>query len=114
MRVLVIDPSVAIRGRLVARLRDAGLDVCGEASGCSDGLTLIASLAPDAIVLDVRVPDHPPLACLREVRVRAAGAVIVVLTNDTHYRGPSLAVGADHFLDKSADFDAVAAVLGAR
>ena len=112
--MLVIDPSDAIRARLIARLREAGLDVCGEANCCSSGLTAIAALAPDAVVLDVRLPDHPALLCLQAVRTRAGTAVIVVLTNDMHYRRIALASGADHFLDKSVEFDAVASVLGAR
>jgi DNA-binding NarL/FixJ family response regulator len=111
VKVLVGDHSGVVRSRLVARLRESGLDVVGEA----DSLAAITSLAvivqPDAIVTDVRFADGRGAAAIRAVRQSAPHALVVVLSNTVHYRVPCLTSGADYFLDKSAEFDEVAPTL---
>jgi DNA-binding response OmpR family regulator len=109
--VLVVDPSGAVRSRLVSRLRDVGLAVDGEADTAADALRIARSLTLDAIVLDVLFPDRLGLELLRDLRLHAPGAIIVILTNATHYRKRCLDGGADHFLDKSSEFDQVVPTL---
>jgi DNA-binding NarL/FixJ family response regulator len=111
MRVLVIDDSTAVRSRLVGRLRDAGLEVIGEAAGSRDGLELARVHAPEAVVLDARLPDGSGIELLIRLKGARPAPFVVVITNETRYRTRCLALGADVFLDKSADFEAVAVTL---
>jgi DNA-binding NarL/FixJ family response regulator len=111
VKVLVVDPSDAVRSRLVQRLRDAGLDVVGETGTIAGALALAAIAAPDAIVADVLLADRRGAAVVISVRALAPAAWVVVLTNATHYREACLTHGADVFLDKSTEFDLVAATL---
>ena len=106
MRVLVVEPSQAIRLALAARLRESGLEVVGETANLAETIDAIGRCAPDGILLELQLPDQKPLDTVRTVRAFAPSARIVVLSNATHYRVPALACGADHFLDKSKEFDA--------
>jgi two-component system nitrate/nitrite response regulator NarL len=111
VRVLVIDGSSAVRTRLATRLLEAGHELAGEAATADAALRAAGQLAPDAIILDVHLPDHRGADLVPAMRERAPGARLVVLSNATHLRGVCLARGADHFLDKSAEFDQVALLI---
>jgi DNA-binding NarL/FixJ family response regulator len=114
--VLVVDDSAAVRARVVGRLRDAGLDVVGEAATAAAALELLRALHPDAILLDLQLPDRSGLDILPALKAHVPSPMVVVLTNcaDDSCRRRSLALGADHFFDKSIDFDAVADALQKR
>jgi DNA-binding NarL/FixJ family response regulator len=109
VRVLVVDDSAAVRARIVGLLREAGLDVVGEADTAARGLALARSLRPDAVVLDLELPDGCGLQILPALKTQVT--VVAVLTNAAHARTRSLALGADHFFDKSIEFDSVARAL---
>lgn len=111
MLVLVVDRSAAVRARVIARLREAGHVLAGEAATLAEASALIAAQAPDAIVADVELPDGPGVEIVAALRARAPGATVVILTNATHFRPVCLAEGADHFLDKSGEFDMITTVL---
>jgi two-component system, NarL family, response regulator EvgA len=111
--VLVIDASDAVRARIAARLADDGFEIVGETDDGDVALELVATLRPDAIVLDVLLRERHGLDVLPALRAAAPAARIVILTNAPHYRRRCLELGADLVLDKSADFDAVPAALRA-
>ena len=114
VRVLVVDESRGVRERLVVRLRDAGLEVVGEAATGAEAIAWVIAAAPDAIVIDVLLPDRRGLDVLPALRAAAPRAVIVVLTNAPEYRRHCLDRGADAFLDKSREFERVAGELARR
>jgi DNA-binding NarL/FixJ family response regulator len=111
--VLVVEDSAPVRARVVLLLREAGLDVVGEADCAAAALALTRTLNPDAIVLDLQLPDRSGLEILPALKAHAPSPVVAVLTNAAQpaYRTRCLALGADHFFDKSIDFDAVASAL---
>lgn len=67
LRVLVADDSVLLREGLVRLLTEAGLDVAGTYGDGDQLLEDLPSLAPDLVVLDVRMPPT-----FRDEGVRAA------------------------------------------
>src|SRR5688500_10198969 len=108
MRVLVIDDSAAVRSRIVGLLRDAGLVVIGETGHAATGLAIARAETPDAVVLDARLPDGGGIELLIRLKGARPAPFVVVITNETRYRTRCLALGADVFLDKSAEFEGVA------
>jgi DNA-binding NarL/FixJ family response regulator len=111
--ILVIDAAAAVRSRLVARLREAGLEVIGEATSIATALAIAEATRPRAIVVDIELPGHPGLSAITDLKGCVPEAALVVFTNASPYRRACLAAGADGFLDKSSEFDSVAAaVLG--
>ncbi len=116
MRILVVDDSIAVRSRVVFRLREAGHEVVGEAGDAEAALRMARLRDPEAVVLDLRLPGRSGLDILPELKASGRGPLVLVLTNAAHARGRCLALGADFFLDKSSAFDvsdALLACLGA-
>jgi two-component system, NarL family, response regulator DevR len=111
VKVLVGDHSAVVRSRLVARLRESGLEVVGEADSLASITTLALLRQPDAIVTDVKFADGRGAAAIRALRESAPRALLMVLSNTMHFRVPCLTSGADYFLDKSTEFDEVAQTL---
>jgi two-component system response regulator DevR len=111
VKVLVGDHSTVVRTRLVARLRECGLDVVGEADSLATASILASQLQPHAIVTDVKFADGQGVVVVRTIKLSAPSALLVVLTNTVHFRQACLANGADYFLDKSTEFDEVAPTL---
>lgn len=64
--------------------------------------------APDAIVMDVELPDRGGLSLIEDL---APTMTVLVLTNALSYRRRCLMLGAHAFLDKSAEFGSVAETL---
>ena len=111
MKVLVGDHSAVVRTRLVAQLRECGLDVVAEADSLESTSALAIQLQPQAIVTDVKFADGQGVVVVRLIKQSAPAALLVVLTNTVHFRQSCLANGADYFLDKSTEFDDVASTL---
>jgi DNA-binding NarL/FixJ family response regulator len=113
-RVLVVEDSPALRSRITARLREAGFDVAGEAGTLAGALELAAALRPDAVLLDLKLPDGLGLHILAALKAPSPAPVVVVLSIDVAYRERALAAGADAFFDKAARFDDVISALTSR
>jgi DNA-binding NarL/FixJ family response regulator len=56
VRVVVADDSVLLREGIVLMLRDEGFDVCGQASDANELVRLVAEVAPDLAIVDIRMP----------------------------------------------------------
>ena len=58
VRVLLIDDDASFRSLAREVLAACGLDVIGEAGTAADGALVAERLHPDAILLDVGLPDR--------------------------------------------------------
>jgi DNA-binding LytR/AlgR family response regulator len=69
MRVLVVDDEPIARRRLVRMLaRIPGVELAGEARDGEEALARIGALAPDVVLLDIRMPGMDGLALARSGR----------------------------------------------
>ena len=86
MKVLVCDDEALARDRLVRLLRDAKeCEVVGEAENGRDALQKVEMLAPDVILLDIRMPVMDGIACAEELaRLPNPPAVIFITAFDEH------------------------------
>jgi CheY-like chemotaxis protein len=55
--VLVVDDDAGFRGLATRILRGGGFRVVGEAGTCAEGMSAALALHPDAILVDIRLPD---------------------------------------------------------
>lgn len=110
MRVLVVDDSDALRARLAQLLREVcGHDGVREARDADEAVEVVVAFLPHVVVLDLHMPGKSGLAVLPSIKASVAAPLVIVLTNDPseQNRRKATAGGADHFLDKSAEFSRV-------
>lgn len=110
LRVFLADDSAPIRDRVAAMLSERGMAIAGEGATPADCISAILSTQPDVVVLDVQLHGGTGLQVLEAVRASAPGIAFVVFSNNAGpvYRKRYLGAGAAGFLDKSADFPALA------
>jgi two-component system, OmpR family, response regulator MprA len=101
MRILVVDDDPAVRRALEHALRRDGYQVCLAASG-TEALSEHAENPPDALVLDVMMPEPNGLEICRRLREAGDGTPILLLTarDLIDDRVAGLDAGADDYLVK--------------
>ncbi|PTX91539.1 response regulator [Opitutus sp. ER46] len=98
--ILVIDDEVQIRRLLRFTLEDAGYSVREEDCG-QKGLVAIAHRAPDAIILDLGLPDISGQEVLKRLREWSAIPVLVLsVFGEEGSKVGALDAGADDYLTK--------------
>lgn len=117
IRILLADDHAILRSGL-RLLLDAqpGWRVVGEAGTGTQTLTLAAELQPDLLLLDLNMPDGDGLSILGELRTRAPGTRIVVLTmhDDAAYLQRAVRAGAaGYVLKKAVDTELITAIQAA-
>ena len=104
VRILVVDDDRSLRDALRRALTLGGYDV-QSAEGGQQGLTQVATGGPDAVVLDVGMPDIDGLEVCRRVRATGNRVPILMLTarDAISDRIDGLDAGADDYLVKPFD-----------
>jgi DNA-binding NarL/FixJ family response regulator len=114
LSVLVVDDSAIVRQRLRVLLAEGQcVRQVSEAANGAEAWTLFQRLAPDAVLLDIHLPDTSGLEVLRRIKLAAPSCLVIVLTNrqDPIFRQETQQRGADHFLHKASEFEQVAGLL---
>jgi len=115
LKVLIVEDSTEVRGRLVSLLSEMpGLDVLWVAESVREAREVLQTLQPDVALLDLRLPDGSGLDVLREIRASiSAEAFVIVMTAfpAPHLSQACLSAGADLFLDKSGGFTELPSIL---
>ena len=99
--ILIVDDHRDFRDAARALLEADGFDVVGEAADAATGLRATRDLAPEVVLVDVRLPDRDGFALAADVL--AEGEAVVVLTSssdDPCYPARAEACGAAGFLAK--------------
>ena len=112
MRVLIVDDEPLARRRLAALVEESGLaEVAGEAPNGLDALTAVTGLAPDVVLLDVRMPGMDGLEAARHLAtLDAPPAVIFTTAYDEHALAAFEARAVDYLL-KPVRLERLAAAL---
>jgi len=99
-RVLVVDDEAQILRALRTSLRGAGYDV-ETAETAAGALTALAAHPPDAVVLDLVLPDGSGTAVCRELRTWSSAPVIVLsVVGGEAEKVAALDAGADDYVTK--------------
>lgn len=83
MRVLICDDSALFRRGLALLLTDVGVEVAGETASVEQLHTVVAAGAPDAVVLDIRMPPtftDEGLTAAARLRATHPGLGVLVLS----------------------------------
>ena len=115
VRVLVVDDSVLMRGLLKKMLaQQHDIQIIGTAVNGLDALAKIKSLKPDAVTLDVEMPELDGLSALRRIMLECPVPVIMCSSlTDTGTRATieALSAGAVDFIAKPKKTEALGPVV---
>ena len=103
IRLLIVDDQRLVRAGLRMLCESTeDIDVVGEGSNGAEATRLAAELAPDVILMDLRMPGLDGIEATRQiVRSGSASKVLVLTTfDDDSHLYPALSAGAAGFLVK--------------
>jgi DNA-binding NarL/FixJ family response regulator len=113
-RVLIADDDHLMRAGLVELLSyDPTIEIIGQASTGREAVATARRLAPDVVLMDVRMPDLDGIAATRELSAAVPAARVLILTTfeQDDYIFGALRAGASGFLLKrTRPEDLIAAV----
>ncbi|MEU5634442.1 response regulator [Streptomyces rishiriensis] len=109
-RVVVADDQTVVREGIVMLLGLLpGVEVVGAAGDGDEAVRLVAELAPDVVLMDLRMPRCDGVEATRRIRAQHPGTQVVVLTTyaDDESLFPALKAGARGYLTKDAGGDEI-------
>ena len=110
-KILIVDDEVSIRRLLRNTLERAGYAVV-EAMNAREAIAGAAAERPEAILLDLGLPDRDGLGLIPLLRASGDAVIVVVSARDaTEEKVAALDLGADDFVTKPFDTDELLARL---
>ena len=109
-RGVVADDQTGVREGIVMLLGLLpGIEVVGAAGDGEEAVRLVAELAPDVVLMDLRRPRCDGVEATRRIRAEYPGTQVVVLTTfaDDESLFPALRAGARGYLTKDAGGDEI-------
>lgn len=102
-KLLIIEDDVHIRRLLRAAIQRAG-HVAVEAATAREGLSLLDIEKPDAVLLDLGLPDRDGIELIQPIKARSTATLLVVSAReDVTEKVAALDLGADDYLTKPFD-----------
>jgi len=100
--ILIIDDEAHVRMLYEEELTQLGHEV-KSADGDGDMATLVGTISPDLIILDIKLDGKSGLDVLQEIRARHAEVPIILNTAYDSFRYDLKSIAADDYVVKSYD-----------
>jgi DNA-binding NarL/FixJ family response regulator len=116
IRVLLVDDQRLVRAGLRMLCESApDMTIVGEAENGQEAIRLAEQVAPDVVLMDLRMPHVDGTVATARIRASRPAVKVVVLTtfDDDDHLFPALAAGACGFLVKDATPDELLAAVRA-
>jgi len=114
MRVLLVDDAESVRGYLVDLLEMRGYEVDTAADGRSALALIEGGANPDAVLLDVRMPEQNGIETLADIRKISATLPVIMLSVEgrTSTIVQAMQLGANDYLTKPFEDEEIDLALG--
>lgn len=89
IRVLIVDDDMAFRRTIRAVLTARGYEIAGEAGSLAEARIAISELDPDAVLLDVNLPDGDGISFAADLPPTSGAPPRIVLTSSDRMAAPS-------------------------
>jgi two-component system, chemotaxis family, chemotaxis protein CheY len=101
-RLLVIDDAMIIREMIKDAAREEGWEIAGHATNGQEGIEQYEKLRPDAVTLDLVMPEFDGMHALRGIKGldRSAQVLIVSALDQAEILKEALRAGAADFIAK--------------
>ncbi len=101
-RVLICDDSMLMRRMVAEALRDAGWEVAAEAANGRQAIEQFSESRPDAVTMDVVMPEFDGLYGLEGIRQIDPNAKVIIISalNQTKLISEAIRKGAYDFIAK--------------
>lgn len=114
IRLLLVDDQTLIRQGLASLLSlEEDFEIVGHAGHGAEAVSLVESLSPDLILMDIRMPVMDGVAATKTIREKHPGVRILVLTtfDEDEYIVQAMQAGASGYLLKDAPTEELAAAI---
>jgi DNA-binding NarL/FixJ family response regulator len=108
---LIVDDHAAIRTGISHAIEKAGMSCCAMAASKSEAIAQLAHTNPDAVVVDLNLPDGSGLDLIRWIRKSSTEIAIVMLTMSDGDLISAMNAGASGYVKKSAPLSELISVL---
>lgn len=114
-KILIVDDHPVVVLALKIILEQSGFEVIAETNNGVDALKLIKELSPDAVILDIGIPQLDGLEVIERSRNLVKSPPILVLTAQPsdHFVSRCIQAGASGFVSKQKDMKEVTGALKA-
>lgn len=112
-QLLIVEDDDRIRAAMRLALEDEGYEIT-EADDAETALSLVHSISPDVMIVDLMLGSVDGFTCIREIRRFSRVPIIVVSARvDTHDIVAALEAGADDYVTKPFQIKEISARLRA-
>lgn len=114
IQLLIVDDSLIIVARLFNLLTEqANISEMYYAKAYDEAESLLNKMVPDVVLLDINLDGKNGIDLLRYMKQHKYPTKVIVLTNESnsYYKELCTDLGADHFLDKSSEFEYIPGII---
>jgi two-component system chemotaxis response regulator CheY len=79
-RMLLVDDAAFMRMKLKQVLTELGHEVIGEGANGAEGVAQYAKLKPDAVTMDITMPEMDGIEALKQIRAMDPNAVVIMVS----------------------------------
>ncbi len=106
------DPGFVLRmTRLLAVLES--VESIHTAGSYEEAMVWFTHTVPDMILLDINLPGKSGISLLKKIKEKGYPSRVILISNhsESYYREKCIKLGALHFLDKTAEFERLPAII---
>ena len=104
-KLLIIDDDAHLRESLAEVLELDGFE-CHQAGAAKEGIAAAAKIAPDAVIMDIQLPDSSGFQICQELRKRSKITILIMMTGrflSSEEKKQGFELGADEYITKPFD-----------